>query len=256
SLRRGVHGRDGTVGGYGAHRARERFWPSIERMRTSRAPSCGGGLPGARGDSIGSPGGDALMELQDSLVLAVEALCAPDCAGRAPGTAQGAAARRLIHDRFREADTQAAGIDGFYQEVRASRGVNIIARVPGRGPQASRAVLVGAHYDHLGQAFGEVYWGADDNAAGVAVLLALADGLMTRRGELQRSVVLCAFDAEEPPFFLMPGMGSAHFVAHPTVALERIDMMICLDVIGHALGPPGISDDVRESVFCVGAERS
>jgi hypothetical protein len=108
----------------------------------------------------------------------------------------------------------------------------------------------------LGESGGLIYWGADDNGAGVAVLLDLARRLVARRDELRRGVLFCAFDGEEPPFFLGPGMGSVRFVEQPTVPLERIDMMICLDVIGHALGPVGTPEEIRRSIFCVGAERS
>jgi hypothetical protein len=171
-------------------------------------------------------------------------------------TPQGGHARRLILDGFRGAGAEPAGTDGYFQAIPVSRGVNVMTLVPGRGPQATRTILVAAHYDHLGQGFGQTYWGADDNAAGVAVLLDLANRLMDRRAELRRSVLLCAFDAEEPPFFLSAGMGSMYFVARPTVPLERIDMMICLDLIGHALGPPGLPSEIRDSIFCAGAEQS
>ncbi len=52
------------------------------------------------------------------------------------------------------------------------RGANVVAHLnPGDG----KAILVGAHYDHLGrEAPGEAYWGADDNAAAVAILLEIA----------------------------------------------------------------------------------
>jgi Zn-dependent M28 family amino/carboxypeptidase len=115
---------------------------------------------------------------------------------------------------------------------------------------------VGAHYDHLGQSGGQIYWGADDNGSGVAVLLDLARRLVGRGSEVRRGVLLCAFDGEEPPFFLGPGMGSVHFVQYPTVPLERIDMMICLDIIGHALGSDETPEEIRRSILCVGAERS
>jgi len=51
-------------------------------------------------------------------------------------------------------------------------------------------------------------------------------------------------------------MGSQWFVDHPTVPLEQIDMMICLDLVGHALGPDGLPPEVRESIFVLGAEKS
>jgi hypothetical protein len=40
------------------------------------------------------------------------------------------------------------------------------------------------------------------------------------------------------------------------VPLERIDMMICMDLVGHALGPPAFPDAIRQSLFVLGAELS
>ena len=51
-------------------------------------------------------------------------------------------------------------------------------------------------------------------------------------------------------------MGSMHFVRRPTVALDSIDMMVCLDLVGHAVGPADLPAGVRQSVFVLGAERS
>jgi len=63
-------------------------------------------------------------------------------------------------------------------------GTNVVGRLPGRDPAAS-ALLVGAHFDHLGRGRGgrsladeaergRVHYGADDNASGVAALLEIA----------------------------------------------------------------------------------
>jgi hypothetical protein len=51
-------------------------------------------------------------------------------------------------------------------------------------------------------------------------------------------------------------MGSAHYVANPTVPLDQVDLMICMDLVGHALGPPEAPVGVRQSLFALGAERS
>jgi Zn-dependent M28 family amino/carboxypeptidase len=54
---------------------------------------------------------------------------------------------------------------------------------------------VSAHYDHLGVRDDIIYPGADDNASGVAVLLAIARQL--RAQAPRHPVLLVAFDAEE-----------------------------------------------------------
>ncbi len=177
----------------------------------------------------------------------VDILCSERCAGRKPGTPEGRDSRVEVLSALR-----GAGLDPFEQEVPGCRGANVIATLPG---DIDRWVLVGAHFDHLGKAGGAVYWGADDNAAAVAILVELARGL-TRRRPAGRGVILASFDGEEPPHFLTGAMGSEHFAQEPTVPLDRIDLMVCMDLVGHALGGEGFPDDVRSSLFALGAERS
>ena len=64
------------------------------------------------------------------------------------------------------------------------------------------------------------------------------------------------FDSEEPPYFTTPNMGSQWFVDHPTSPLDGIDTMIALDLVGHSLGPAGLPNEVRDSIFVLGAEKS
>ena len=177
----------------------------------------------------------------------VEALCSVECAGRAAGSAGGRRARDLVAAAFEE-----AGLRVEQQPVPGCDGTNLLARVRGDGP---RWVLVGAHYDHLGTHGSKVFHGADDNAAAVAVLVEVGRALAARppRG---RSVLLAAFDGEEPPHFMSEAMGSARFCAEPLVPLAEIDLMVAMDLVGHAVGPPGLPDAVRTTLFALGAERS
>jgi hypothetical protein len=177
----------------------------------------------------------------------VETLCSEPCAGRRPGTPEGRAARGEVLSALRH-----AGLDAFEQEVPGCRGANVIATIP---CDVDRWVLVGAHFDHLGKLGGQVFWGADDNAAAVAVLVEVAAGLARRR-PTGRGVILASFDAEEQPHFLTGTMGSEHFAREPVVPLDRIDLMVCMDLVGHAFGGEGLPGDVRSSLFALGAERS
>jgi len=74
--------------------------------------------------------------------------------------------------------------------------------------------------------------------------------------ELDRGVLFAAFDAEEPPNFRQNTMGSREWVRRPTVPLDQVDLMICMDLVGRELGPTGTPDDVRQTVFALGAEQS
>ena len=88
------------------------------------------------------------------------------------------------------------------------RGPLAAANVVGRlvGESKSECIVVGAHHDHIGRgvfgslggpdAEGRLHPGADDNASGVAGLLAIAEAL-GRAGRPRRTIVFAAFDAEE-----------------------------------------------------------
>lgn len=177
-------------------------------------------------------------------------LCSPACAGRAPGTPGGVRARHLVRDAMR-----AAGLDPAEQRIGRSSGVNVVATIPG---ELDRWVLIGAHYDHLGGGPQGFFPGADDNAAAVAILVEVARALRSSPVK-GRGVIIAAFDAEEPPYFATGEMGSAYYVRHPTEVgppLDRIDLMICMDLVGHSFGVEGLPDEVRSSLFALGAERS
>src|SRR5215203_247533 len=173
----------------------------------------------------------------------IEALCSDECAGRRPGTAGGEAARRIVIQAFRD-----AGLDPYEQPVPGCGGANVLAKIRG---DVERYVLVGAHFDHLGQIGRETFWGADDNAAAVAVLVEVGRALANEH--TGRGVIIAAFDAEEPPHFLTGAMGSREFVR---TNRDPIDFMVCMDLVGHRFGPQLVPDEVGASVFALGSERS
>jgi Zn-dependent M28 family amino/carboxypeptidase len=98
------------------------------------------------------------------------------------------------------------------------------------------------------------YWGADDNAAAVGVLMQVASALASKRQG--RGVIIAAFDGEEPPFAGTAGMGSREFVRKPPVPLSTIDFMICMDLVGHRVGAAHLPDSIGQSLFALGAEKS
>jgi Zn-dependent M28 family amino/carboxypeptidase len=110
---------------------------------------------------------------------------------------------------------------------------NVVGRIPGTDPTSRDLIVLGAHMDHLGHggdgslAPGSraVHPGADDNASGVAAILAIARALKAR--PLRHDVLLVAFGAEE-----LGIVGSARFVERSPVSLERIRAMINLDMVG------------------------
>jgi hypothetical protein len=112
---------------------------------------------------------------------------------------------------------------------------NVIGLLP-RASTATEALVVGAHYDHLGLGAagsldpapdGKVHHGADDNASGVAGVLDLARRFAARPEPAQRSIYFVAFGAEE-----VGVLGSSYLVKNPPRPLERIAAMLNLDMIG------------------------
>jgi hypothetical protein len=165
----------------------------------------------------------------------VEFFAGPELAGRDNGSPGGERARAAIVAAVRAWGLQPAGETGTFEQV-LPRGANVLARVPGVDPaRAGEHVVLAAHYDHLGELGGVVYPGADDNASGVAVMLAVARRLAA--APPARSVLVAAFDAEEPPDYRTAAMGSNYFVAHPTVPREQLVAVVCLDLLGGDLWP-------------------
>jgi hypothetical protein len=93
-------------------------------------------------------------------------------------------------------------------------------------------VIVGAHYDSVAGAPG-----ANDNATGVAALLALAEGLGARTPG--RTVRFVAFVNEEPPFAHTPNMGSVVYAARSRARGELVAAMLSLETMGYFADEPG-----------------
>ncbi len=135
---------------------------------------------------------------------------------RAPASFVAAAARAEIRVALETAERAA---------------VNVVGVLPGADPAlADEAVVLGAHYDHLGVMGGVVYPGADDNASGSALVLGLARAFASA-GPRDRTLVFALFGAEESGL-----VGSGHYVREPAVALGRTAAMLNFDMVGRLHG--------------------
>lgn len=159
----------------------------------------------------------------------VRILSADDMEGRAVGTPGGAKARAYIVKRFNEIGLRPQGETfetpfsfkvGFGRET---KGVNLVARIEGTST-SDKVLVVSAHYDHLGVRKGQTYNGADDNASGVAGLLAVAESFKARPP--RHTVLIVAFDGEESGL-----RGAKAFVANPPVPLAKVGMNVNFDMI-------------------------
>ena len=119
---------------------------------------------------------------------------------------------------------------------------NVGGVLAGRGSLADEWMVIGGHYDHLGHGYtgsrdgsNDLHAGADDNASGTAGVIVLArmlsDHYADSDAEDLRSVLFLLFDGEEAGLH-----GSQHFVDHPSVPLESINVMLNMDMIGRLRG--------------------
>jgi hypothetical protein len=101
---------------------------------------------------------------------------------------------------------------------------NVLASI---GPETAPRFIVGAHYDVAGD-----QPGADDNASGVAGLLALARLFREHEQDLNKRIDFVAFTLEEPPFFRTRMMGS--YVHAKSLRDSNADVlgMVALEMIG------------------------
>jgi hypothetical protein len=196
-------------------------------------------VKGAGSDQRASaPAAVATIDVQQ-LMADVRTLSGPEFEGRLTGTAGNERARAFIVRRFRDLGLEpvaGAHDQTFFvtrraratvttdPEADAGRATNVMAVIRGTA-ERDRFTLLSAHFDHLGRRNREMYPGADDNASGVAGLLAAA-AWFTRHPP-RRSILLVAFDAEEQGL-----QGSRYFVKNPPVDLGTIVHVINLDMIG------------------------
>ncbi len=101
---------------------------------------------------------------------------------------------------------------------------NVVGIIPGTTEPDSFVVLMG-HYDHLGMLGDDcVFYGAFDNASGVAYVLSLGQYFVHNR--LKYSIILILTSGEESGL-----QGSTYFVEYPLVPLDKIIQVINFDLV-------------------------
>lgn len=112
---------------------------------------------------------------------------------------------------------------------------NVIGILEGKDAQLkNEAIIIGAHYDHLGHGgqgslavnSTEIHHGADDNASGVAAMLELARQFAEEKNN-KRTLIFIAFGGEEEGL-----LGSKFYVNNPVFPLDKTVAMINMDMIG------------------------
>lgn len=166
----------------------------------------GSTTPQARGEATAARHVDRARLMRD-----VTTLAAPALEGRRTGTAGASKARAWITQQFIEiglAPTNGSRFDQPFTFAARGRGsraggsrsgdqhpsANVVGRVSGSDSRAPTFVIT-AHYDHVGIRDGVLYPGADDNASGIAALLAAARHFTMNRP--RHTMLFAALDAEE-----------------------------------------------------------
>ena len=177
-----------------------------------------------------------------ALMADLRALADPALQGRRTGTPGGLRARAYVVSQmtasgltplatgtalvepFRFVHTSVKGfiLPGRPFRTAYEHAANVAGRMP--GSRAVRQVVLSAHYDHLGVRDGVVYPGADDNASGVAAVLAAARALAV--SGLRHPVVVVAFDAEE-----LGLRGAKAFVERHAVTPDNTAIVVNLDMV-------------------------
>lgn len=112
---------------------------------------------------------------------------------------------------------------------------NVIGILPGTDKTLkSEAIVIGAHYDHLGRGGAgslaadstEIHHGADDNASGTAAIIELARQFAKDKTN-KRTLIFIAFSGEEDGVF-----GSKYYVNNPVFPLDKTVAMVNLDMVG------------------------
>ncbi|MEX2535050.1 MAG: M28 family peptidase [Trueperaceae bacterium] len=164
--------------------------------------------------------------------------------GQRVGTEGHERARSYLEERLERLGLERYDGESFALEYQSEGGefANLIGVVPGEERELP-PLLLGAHYDTYGE-----LPGADDNAAAVAIVLAVAERLLA--APARPDVVIAFFDAEEPPYYHTSSMTSTRFYRDQLKGEVRAALI--LDLVGHNVPLPGLKD----LLFITGMESS
>lgn len=109
---------------------------------------------------------------------------------------------------------------------------NVVGFLPAK-KKTKKTIVFTAHYDHLGRLGQNTYFpGANDNASGTAMLIALARYF--KSNPIDYNIEFIAFAGEEIGL-----LGSKHYVEQPLLPLKNIRFLVNLDIFGS--GEDGIT---------------
>jgi hypothetical protein len=198
-------------------------------------------------------------------------LASDELAGRAPGSDGSAKAATYVIRQFEVYGLTPLRENGsWFQEFPLKvpdptsgsiTAKNILAVLPGQGDLSREAIIVCAHYDHLGSkspggrgAEDTIYNGADDNASGVAALLLVAKAMAGKKASLpesHRTILFASFDAEEQGL-----LGAEYYVQRPVWPLDRTAAVLNFDAMGRLRLGKFFASDVETNPMLAEAVRA
>ena len=111
----------------------------------------------------------------------------------------------------------------YFRNFSTNAGQNVVGFKPG-SKYPDKYIVISAHFDHIGKKGNKIYYGADDNASGVAASLAIASAL--NKYDHQYSIIFLFSDAEEVNL-----NGSKEFLKVNDDLTNNIVLNINLDMI-------------------------
>ncbi|NQZ09000.1 MAG: M20/M25/M40 family metallo-hydrolase [Algicola sp.] len=158
-------------------------------------------------------------------------LAADELKGRKTGSEGNEMARQYIIKAFEQTGLQAFE-PNYRHPFRFERRISDIVGTNAIGWQLGsefpdQYIVITAHFDHVGKRGRTIFNGADDNASGVAALLAVA-----RKFKIQppkHSIIFVATDAEELGLH-----GAKAFVQAPPVSIDSIKYNMNLDMLSQS----------------------
>ena len=188
----------------------------------------------------------------DSLVVLksdIKYLASDSLEGRESGTEGERLAAEYISERMRAIGLSEKGEAGFLQtfdyapkanpheeKLDSAKSIQVSNVLGMIDNGAKKTVIIGAHYDHLGHGIsgslyaekdGAIHNGADDNASGVTLMLALAEELKNSKTANKSNYLFMAFSGEE-----MGLLGSNYYCKNPTINLDEVQYMLNFDMVG------------------------
>ena len=166
---------------------------------------------------------------RNTLLNDVQTLSSDSFEGRKTGSAGNFKAADYITNRFDKIGLKSYNENYKHPFIIRNRrneqikGINLIGYIKGK---SEKVIIISAHYDHVGINNSEIFNGADDNASGVATILASAKYFSENKPK--NTLLFIAFDAEEIGL-----QGAYSFLNNPPLSKELIKLNINLDMVSH-----------------------